>query len=432
MAHTTTCPACGTSFRVTAEQLLAKDGQVRCGRCAKVFNAYDALNLDYPSPAPPPTPEPRPPAPPPPVETPVRPPLAPVAAPVPAAPPVQVEAPTPSPPPEETPLATLPPSIPTAAQISVPVFAEEVEPAPVKPTSPTEMEPLFEPAAEPVSVEEPLADSLVIEEFILPPSAPPVAAPAAKPAPAPAVTRVVAQPAPVTVVSPAPPENPASPEPDPELDRLAAQLHAEALAALAAHAEPPPVVAPPVEPLSAGLDDGEPPPEVLPTSEKRPLPVWLTGFGAVVMLALLVLQSALFFRTDILAYSPASRPMLETLCEWAGCRIALPRNPDLLSIETSALEAEPGRAGLVALNAVLRNRAGYAQHYPQFELTLTDYQDKLIARRIFQPQEYLPPGAVLSNGMPANEEIDVKLHLDLGELQAAGYRVYLFYSATTS
>ncbi len=422
MAHTTTCPACGTTFRVTAEQLLAKDGQVRCGRCAKVFNAYDALNLDYPSPAPPPEPEPRPPVPPP----------APVAAVVQAPPPVRVEAPITTPPPAEAPFQTSPPAVPAVAESSAPVFEMAVEPPPAESDLPTEIEAFLEPVEEPVGVEEPLADSLVIEEFVLPPSAPPLAPPVVAPAPYPAVTQVVARPAPVPVDPPAPPENAAPSDPDPELDRLAAQLHAEALAALAAHAEPPPVVVPPAEPVVVPQSDSEAPPEALPAPEKKPLPTWLTTLGAVFLLAALLLQSALFFRTDIVAYSPASRPALEALCGWAGCRIALPRNPDLLSIETSALEAEPGRAGLVALNAVLRNRAGYAQHYPQFELTLTDYQDKLIARRIFQPQEYLPPGAVLSNGMPANEEIDVKLHLDLGELQAAGYRVYLFYSATTS
>lgn len=35
----TRCPGCGTVYRVTAEQLALREGQVRCGRCRAVFDA---------------------------------------------------------------------------------------------------------------------------------------------------------------------------------------------------------------------------------------------------------------------------------------------------------------------------------------------------------------------------------------------------------
>ena len=34
----TRCPACATVFRVTAEQLTMREGQVRCGQCKAVFD----------------------------------------------------------------------------------------------------------------------------------------------------------------------------------------------------------------------------------------------------------------------------------------------------------------------------------------------------------------------------------------------------------
>ena len=34
----TQCPHCATAFNVTPEQLFARDGQVRCGQCRKVFD----------------------------------------------------------------------------------------------------------------------------------------------------------------------------------------------------------------------------------------------------------------------------------------------------------------------------------------------------------------------------------------------------------
>jgi predicted Zn finger-like uncharacterized protein len=39
----THCPSCQTHFRVHAEQLAARAGQVRCGKCSRVFNALEYL-----------------------------------------------------------------------------------------------------------------------------------------------------------------------------------------------------------------------------------------------------------------------------------------------------------------------------------------------------------------------------------------------------
>lgn len=46
----TRCTSCGTSFRVTEEQLQVSEGHVRCGRCDAVFNARGSLfDLDAPA-----------------------------------------------------------------------------------------------------------------------------------------------------------------------------------------------------------------------------------------------------------------------------------------------------------------------------------------------------------------------------------------------
>lgn len=39
----TRCPSCDTTFRITPEQLKAKQGRVRCGKCQNVFNAIESL-----------------------------------------------------------------------------------------------------------------------------------------------------------------------------------------------------------------------------------------------------------------------------------------------------------------------------------------------------------------------------------------------------
>jgi len=44
----TCCPNCKTSFRITPEQLKARQGKVRCGECQHVSNALDTL-IDDPT-----------------------------------------------------------------------------------------------------------------------------------------------------------------------------------------------------------------------------------------------------------------------------------------------------------------------------------------------------------------------------------------------
>src|SRR5262245_32456507 len=75
----TTCAHCRARFRVAPQQLNARQGQVRCGRCSQVFNGFQMLErfpdddtggrllaeherraIGEPTPAPPPAPAPLP------------------------------------------------------------------------------------------------------------------------------------------------------------------------------------------------------------------------------------------------------------------------------------------------------------------------------------------------------------------------------------
>jgi predicted Zn finger-like uncharacterized protein len=49
----TRCPSCATTFRISPEQLKARQGRVRCGKCRNVFNALETLVEEPPKVAPP-------------------------------------------------------------------------------------------------------------------------------------------------------------------------------------------------------------------------------------------------------------------------------------------------------------------------------------------------------------------------------------------
>lgn len=48
----TRCPSCETIYRVTTQQLQASGGQVRCGHCQKIFDAFATLTAQEPQLAP--------------------------------------------------------------------------------------------------------------------------------------------------------------------------------------------------------------------------------------------------------------------------------------------------------------------------------------------------------------------------------------------
>lgn len=154
---------------------------------------------------------------------------------------------------------------------------------------------------------------------------------------------------------------------------------------------------------------------------------WPWAVGCLLLLIILLAQAVYFFRAELAANMPGFKPLLASYCELLQCTVPLLQKADLVSIESSDLEADPAQSNVIILNALLHNRAPYAQAYPHLELTLTDTQDKALARRTFRPAEYLKPADDEKQGLAANRELSVKLNLDTTDLKPSGYRLFLFY-----
>jgi predicted Zn finger-like uncharacterized protein len=155
---------------------------------------------------------------------------------------------------------------------------------------------------------------------------------------------------------------------------------------------------------------------------------WTWAIAALLLLLMLIAQAAYFFRVDLAARLPGLKPALIGYCRILKCSVPLPQHTDLIGIESSELEADPANENQITLNALLRNRAAYAQAFPNLELTLNDNQDKPLARRVFRPADYLPPAESETAGLLPNHELGIKLHLNTADLKPSGYRLVLLYS----
>lgn len=301
----TRCPACVTTFRVTAEQIKLRAGRVRCGQCQHAFNALDTLIDEFAS--------------------------TPTAAPA-----------------------------PNTEPISAPAAAEPaVSPAPT--FSAPEEKPLEE---------EPPVDASTIES-----------------------TDTATE-----------EENQAPEEAHEELADGSEKTAATADILL--------------DEIPAWPDD-----TATNTLPRR----WPWLAGGLLLLAMLGIQIAIALRVELAVLYPGARPALIALCSIAGCKVGLPAKAELIGIEASDLHPDPAQPSRLIVSATLKNRAPFDQQFPHLELTLTDVADKAIARKVLTPADYLPPETLRAKGMRPNADIAANFTIDIGQLTANGYRLYLFY-----
>ncbi len=150
----------------------------------------------------------------------------------------------------------------------------------------------------------------------------------------------------------------------------------------------------------------------------------------VVLLAALAAQVAMHERDRIASREPRALPWLKELCVVVGCTVGPLKQIESLVVDASSfnkLRAE-GKFEVYKLGLNLRNTSTTAVAVPHIELSLNDAQDLPVLRRVLSPadlgstQSVLPPAAELAGNST--------LQVDTGQLagaRIAGYRVWAFY-----
>ena len=173
---------------------------------------------------------------------------------------------------------------------------------------------------------------------------------------------------------------------------------------------------------------GAPMPEFLAEPQPARRRTWLWTLAALLAASALAAQAAYRYRAEIAAFVPEARAPLDAACRWLRCAVLLPRRADLMSLESSDLQADPRREGLIVLNALIRNRSRLPQEYPALELTLTDEAGRPVLRRVLLPADYLEPERS-KEGIAPGGEAALRIYLDSSRTRATSYRLYLFYPA---
>lgn len=146
-------------------------------------------------------------------------------------------------------------------------------------------------------------------------------------------------------------------------------------------------------------------------ARRRPWGRWL-GWGALNLLALLALAGQyVIYNFDELARQNQYRPWLEQLCPVLGCE--LPSRVDIEQIRSSNLvvRSHPDFTGALVVDAIIYNRAAFAQPFPLLEIRFTDISGQVVANRTFKPGEYLSGELAGQRQMPS--QIPIHIALDI-------------------
>jgi len=383
MVLATRCPHCRTTFRVVQDQLKLRGGLVRCGACKEIFNGTENLLRPIDAPA-----------------SKARPPTtvdaaAPEATNAPASDQAQpgAAAPFPSPSPS-TAQTTLQEPAPAPASAAPVQAGAAPQPDPLLRMTLMDFSP-YQEEAEKSEGEEEDDDK---------------AAPAAPASPDYSLPRMAAAPAPAADSSD-------------DLARAIDDMKSKPWRGMTqkrARVE---------EDAIDALDSAEPDFVIRARQRQRAAQsrriALLAGSG--VLALVFAVQLLIQFRVPLAAQSPAAATLLTAGCRLFGCTVGLPAQIDMVTIESSELQALAGSADTFTLLALLRNRSAVRQQWPHLELTLIDANEAPVARRIIAPRDYLSSSQNADEGFAPNSEQSARLVFSLAQVKAAGFRVYVFY-----
>ncbi|MCQ4289096.1 DUF3426 domain-containing protein [Pseudomonas stutzeri] len=146
-------------------------------------------------------------------------------------------------------------------------------------------------------------------------------------------------------------------------------------------------------------------------AHRRPWGRWL-GWGLLNLIALLALAGQyVAYNFDEVSRQDQYRPWLERVCPALGCE--LPPRVDISQIKSSNLvvRSHPDFAGALVVDAIIYNRASFAQPFPLLEIRFADINGQTLAQRTFKPGEYLSGELAGRREMPS--QIPIHIALDI-------------------
>ena len=152
---------------------------------------------------------------------------------------------------------------------------------------------------------------------------------------------------------------------------------------------------------------------------------FLWSIGTLLLLAFLGLQGIYRYSEEITAWWPPAEELVNTTCELLSCPVKAPIKKPALTIETGVPEKLENSADQYTQNMTITNNSPDLQIWPALVMELTDSDNKVLLRRTFQPEEYLPEEAGTAKGLAPTSAITFKMTFEFTHNSAVKSRVFL-------
>lgn len=154
-----------------------------------------------------------------------------------------------------------------------------------------------------------------------------------------------------------------------------------------------------------------------------PAAVWALGIA--LALAVLAGQFGYLYRAEI-SRVPQLTPVVEQFCALIGCEIRPPHDVRRIELlDRTRISPHPGFENVLRIRVVMVNRASFPQPYPQMEVSLTDSNGALLARRLFSPRQYLGDAQPGNVNMTPDVAVNALLDVTNPDGRASGYEIRL-------
>jgi hypothetical protein len=155
-------------------------------------------------------------------------------------------------------------------------------------------------------------------------------------------------------------------------------------------------------------------------SDRMQRAVWITAAFALLIIAVINITS--YYRQPLLDHELVKSTLVR-----AGVKDPPAEKPfenlALIELVNREMRTHPSQPGTLQLSATLVNRAKRFQAYPRLDVTLLDISGEAVANRLFEPVEYLSPGADVNTGMTPQAFLPITLELvDPGD-SAVGFEL---------
>ena len=133
----------------------------------------------------------------------------------------------------------------------------------------------------------------------------------------------------------------------------------------------------------------------------------------------------LWSERETLAQNETWRPAYLSVCSVIGCEVSAFKDPDKLIAGDLVVRQVPEKPGVLHVDAIIRNDAGFRQPFPDVYLRFSSVRGDTLAARRFAPSEYLAGEMSGVRMIPAQTEVRISFSVVDPGAEALGYSLEL-------